>query len=168
MKHTILIGFKNAGKTVIGKGLAESLGRKFLDLDKEIEEKKGMSVREIVKTEGESAFRKLESEVLRELLGGKDAAVLALGGGAAMAKENQEMLKGHTVILISAPKEVLFERIMRGGRPAFFKEGESDRDAFERIYKEREPVYEKLATVKVENSGTVEDAIKLILKNLNS
>ena len=165
MKHIILIGFKNAGKTVIGKRLAERLGRKFVDLDARVEKREGMTARDIVVKEGEIYFRNKEVETLREIIGNKESIVLALGGGAVIAKENQELLTGHTVILVSAPKEVLFERSMKKGRPAFFPKGLSDREAFEKLYTERDSVYEKLATVKVENDGTVGEAVEIILNS---
>ena len=94
--------------------------------------------------------------------------VLALGGGAVMAEGNQEVVKGNTVVLITAPKEVLFERILKKGRPAFFPKGLSDREAFEKLYAEREPVYERLASVKVENDGTVDGAVEKIISSLSS
>ncbi|MSU56467.1 MAG: shikimate kinase [Candidatus Taylorbacteria bacterium] len=167
MRHIIFIGFKSAGKTVIGRRLAERLGRKFVDLDTEIEKREEMTARDIVLKEGEVYFRNIESEVLREIVKNNENNILALGGGAAMVKENQEMIKEHTVILVTAPKEVLFERIMKRGRPAFFPKELSDRDAFEKLYADREPVYEKLATVKVENVGTVEEAVGEIARIMN-
>src|SRR3989338_7671945 len=118
MKHIVLIGFKNTGKTVIGKGLAEKLALEFVDLDRVIEKKygKGMKCREIIQKEGEIAFRRIETEALEEVLSINSALVLALGGGAAVAPKNQELMQGHTVILVTAPKEVLYERIMKKGR----------------------------------------------------
>jgi len=169
MKHIILIGFKNAGKTVIGRRLAERLGRVFVDLDKEIEQREGMTAREIVTKEGELYFRNKETETLREIFRKmKDEIVLALGGGAAMAEENQALLRAHTVVLLSAPKEVLLERILKKGRPAFFPKGQSDTEAFEKLYGEREPVYERIANIKIKNEKTVEDVVNDIIKNLKS
>src|SRR3989338_3321401 len=168
MKHIILIGFKNVGKTVVGKRLAEKLGRTFIDLDTEIEKREGMTARDIVTKEGEVYFRNIESEVLKKTMGRSEPMVFALGGGAVMAEGNQEVVKGNMVVLITAPKEVLFERILKKGRPAFFPKGLSDREAFEKLYAEREPVYERMATVKVENSGTVDGAVEEIISSLSS
>ena len=167
MKHILLIGFKNVGKTVIGKRLAEELSRKFVDLDTEIEKREGMTAREIITKEGEMYFRNVEGEVLKKTIREKESIVLALGGGAAMAPENQGVIQEHTVVLITGPKEVLFERIMKKGRPAIFEKGLSDRDAFEKLYAMREPVYERLATMKIENTGTVEEAVGKITELLN-
>ena len=167
MKHIILIGFKNVGKTVIGKRLAERLGRTFVDLDTEIEKKEGMTAREIVTNEGEMYFRNIESEVLKRVFKGEHELVLALGGGAAMTEENQALIQEHTVVLITAKKEVVFERIMKKGRPAIFPKGLSDREAFEKLYAQREPVYERIATVKVENNGKVEEAVEELTRIMN-
>lgn len=168
-KHIVLIGFKSVGKTVVGKRLAKELGRAFLDLDAAVERKygKGVGCREIVEKEGEAYFRKLESGALQDVLSTNESVILALGGGAAMSFENQELLKDQIVVLISGSKDVLFERIMRRGRPPFFPQGMDDRDAFEKLYNEREPVYEKLATVTVKSAGGVAATAEEIIKILN-
>ena len=164
MKHIILIGFKNAGKTVIGKRLAEKLGRKFIDLDAAIEEKQGVRVREMVQRNGEPQFRKVESEALKNVLASSEPLALALGGGTPMLSENQKLIAEHTVVFVTARKDTIFSRIMKGGRPPFFPKQGSDREAFESIYGQREPVYERLATIKVKNNGTVEEAVERIIE----
>ena len=167
-KHVILIGFKNAGKTVIGRRLAERLGRKFADLDAEIEKREGVRVREMVQKNGEPKLRKLESVQLKRVLASPEPLVLALGGGTPMLGENQKLIAEHTVVLVTGRKDLIFSRIMRNGRPPFFPRKGSDREAFENIYGQREPVYERLAMVKVKNNGTVEEAVEEIIKNLES
>ncbi|PIQ69088.1 MAG: shikimate kinase [Candidatus Taylorbacteria bacterium CG11_big_fil_rev_8_21_14_0_20_46_11] len=169
MKHIILIGFKSVGKTVIGKRLAQMLGRTFLDLDVAVERKhgKGMSCRAIVASEGEEAFRTLESGALADILKTNESVILALGGGAVMSSVNQELLRAHTVVYISASPDALFERIMKGGRPAFFSTDLTDRKAFDKLYTEREPIYEKSAKFKVQNEKGVKDTVEKIIKILH-
>jgi shikimate kinase len=168
MKHIILIGFKNAGKTVVGKGLAKKLGREFLDLDAEIEKKEGMTAREIVLKEGEMYFRNREAETLKEITRNTgNTSIIALGGGAAMAEENQKVIREHIVVLVTAPKEIVFERIMKKGRPAFFPKDLPDREAFEKLYAEREVAYERIAKIRIKNEKSVESAVEEIIRILN-
>ena len=163
-KHIVLIGFKNVGKTVIGKMLAERLGRTFMDLDAEVEKRQGMRVREMVEKGGEAKFRKIESEQLRKVLASTEPLVLALGGGTPMLTDNQKLISEHNVVLITARKSTVFARVMKGGRPPFFPKGGSDRESFEKIYAQREPVYARIAHIKVRNERSVEDAVAEILE----
>lgn len=170
MKHIVLIGFKSVGKTVIGKRLAKELGKTFLDLDIAVERKYGQDVgcRDIIAKEGEAYFRDLESGALADILNTKEPVVLALGGGAVQLPKNQALLRGNTVVYISSSPDILFDRIMRGGRPSFFPGGMSDREAFLKLYSERKPTYEKIATIKVQNNKGVESTAREIIKNLES
>ena len=80
-----------AGKTTVGRLLAKKLGRRFLDSDHEIEARCGVSIPVIFEMEGESGFRKRESQVIDELTQQTDL-VLATGGGAVLAPENRQHL----------------------------------------------------------------------------
>ena len=79
--NIILVGMMGAGKTTVGKALANSLGKEFIDSDHEIQERTGVKIPVIFEIEGEAGFRKRESEVLIELVKKKNI-VLATGGGA--------------------------------------------------------------------------------------
>lgn len=76
----VLVGFMAAGKTTVGRGLADALGYRFLDLDSEVERLAGRSIAEIFREEGEAAFRELEAEVTRRA-DGLERVVIAAGGG---------------------------------------------------------------------------------------
>ena len=167
-KHIVLMGFKNAGKTVVGKELGKRIGLPFLDLDAEIEKQAGMKCREIVQTQGEKAFRTIETETLKKVLATDTPYIVALGGGAILAAENQELIREHKKALITGDKNTLFNRIIKKGRPMIFGKEGTDREAFERVYTEREPMYEQLADMKVDNSGKVESAVEEIIKHLTS
>ena len=80
--------------------------------------------------------------------------------------ENRELLAEHAVVQVSAPKDIIFERIMMNGKPAFFPKNEEPIDSFEKLWNDREPVYKKLATITVQNTGSVDDAVAEILKKL--
>jgi len=171
-QHIILIGFKNTGKSTIGMALAKELERPFVDLDEKIQEahaaqtggKIRLSCRKIMEIHGEEHFRTLEHEALKSILETKKPLVLAVGGGTPMMPANRELLAKQSVVQVSAPKAIVFERIMINGKPAFFPKNEEAIDSFRRLWKEREPVFKKLAAITVENTGSVDDAVAQILK----
>lgn len=172
-KPIILIGFKHAGKTVLGAALAQRLQVPFIDLDQVIEshyhETLGtpLTSRKIAQKHGIEYFRDLESMMLGKVLS-KNPKILALGGGTPLKAENQRLISQGTVILVKAPKGSVFERIMVQGRPAFFPEGEDAFDAFTRIWAEREPIYHQLATHQVMNTGSINEGVENILSYLTT
>ncbi len=181
MKHIILIGFKNAGKSTIGKALAQELNRTFLDLDEKIREihadtgtdadaarAEKISCRKIMELYGEEHFRKLEHRALTEVIQTLEPMVLAVGGGTPMPENNRELLGRHVVVQISAPKSIVFERIMINGKPAFFPQDREPFESFQKLWSEREPVFQKLADITVENTGSVEKAVAELKSKLNS
>ena len=91
-KHVIMTGFMGAGKTTVGKALAEKQKVPFLDTDQLIEEKAGMTISRIFETQGEEAFRKMETSVLEDLLKRNDQTVISVGGGLPLRDENRELL----------------------------------------------------------------------------
>ena len=110
--HTniILVGMMGAGKTTIGKALANSLGKEFIDSDHEIQDRTGVKIPVIFEIEGEAGFRKRESEVLVELVK-KSNIVLATGGGAVLSRENRQILRrGGIVIYLRASVNDLYRR----------------------------------------------------------
>ena len=96
--NIILIGMMGAGKTTVGRALANSLGKEFIDSDHEIQERTGVKIPVIFEIEGESGFRKRESEVLIDLVK-KDNIILATGGGAVLNPENRQLLKRSGIVI---------------------------------------------------------------------
>ena len=112
MKSIILIGYMGAGKSTIGKILAEKKQIPFFDTDIGIEEKQGRKISEIFRQEGEEYFRGLETDMLEELKEQKQKQVIATGGGLPMKVENQELLKKIGVIFyLVVKKETILERL---------------------------------------------------------
>jgi cytidylate kinase len=108
----VLVGMMGSGKTTIGKLVSELTGMPFIDTDEEVEKLFGKPVNEIFATEGEAAFRKGETEVLKSLAQQTEPAVIATGGGIIQSEENKKILTSlGTVLFLEAPPEVLFERI---------------------------------------------------------
>jgi shikimate kinase len=111
----VLIGFMGAGKTTVGRALAERLRWKFLDLDDLIEQREQKTVAEIFASSGEAVFRGMESAALAAVLqdhAGSGDLVLALGGGAFVQKANRAALDaaGAITVLLEAPVEELRRR----------------------------------------------------------
>jgi len=115
MRRIVLIGFMGAGKTTVGRALAQRLRCPFFDLDDVIEQRERRTVAEIFSNPGEAAFRRAEHAALRDLL--QESAptgdlVLALGGGAFVQPRNRDLLQEHgaLTILLEAPLEELQRR----------------------------------------------------------
>jgi shikimate kinase len=112
--NIVLIGFMGTGKSVVGPILAKGLGWAFLDTDQMIETEAGRSIQDIFSSVGESAFREMETRVLRQL-GGMDRTVFATGGGSPLKEENWETLEGKSVVVcLRARPETVWDRLQKG------------------------------------------------------
>lgn len=166
-RRVFLIGFMGAGKTSVGRALAQRLGWRFQDLDDEIESRQGRTVTRIFAESGEAAFRQMESATLREVLQGESAAsaagmVMALGGGAFAQPENREALSAaedSVIVLLEAPVDEMRRRCSEQGRTRPLA---SDAGKFAELYRARRSAYE-LAPLRVQNvNKTVEQAAEEI------
>ncbi|MDA8195336.1 MAG: shikimate kinase [Thermaerobacter sp.] len=137
--HLLLIGMMGAGKSTIGRCLAERLGWTFADLDEAIVAADGRSVARIFAEDGEERFRLLESAALAALLAGP-RSVIALGGGAPATPENRAPVAGQWTVWLDAAWEVLWERVAGSGRPLAVSPG-----GFRALWEERRPIYQDLA-----------------------
>lgn len=109
--NIILCGFMGCGKSTIGKLVAKKTQREFIDLDSFIEEKQGLSIREIFETYGEDYFRNCETDAISELVN-KNDVVLALGGGAVLKNKNVELLKSSgKIIFLDVTANTVFSRL---------------------------------------------------------
>jgi shikimate kinase len=149
-----LIGFMGAGKTTVGRELAAKLGWKFIDLDREIEQREKRQVAEIFRESGEPHFRTIEERYLKEV-SMSDGAVIALGGGAYINPRNRAVAEntGLTVWLKVSFNKVADRVKMDGTRPKF-----ESREAAERLYQTRESHY-ALARVHVSADEGTPDSI---------
>ena len=109
--NIVLIGMPGAGKTTVGKCLAENIGFCFVDTDSIIEEQLGMKISEIFSTKGEDYFRKIEAAVIQSLRG-QNSLVVSTGGGVFQSEINRQNLAliGDTYYLY-APPETIYNRI---------------------------------------------------------
>lgn len=117
LRRLVLVGFMAAGKTTVGRLLAERLGWSFLDLDEVIEQAEGRSVPAIFRDEGEAVFRALEADAARAALA-RDAVVIAPGGGWVSGAGGLDRLpEGTLAVWLRISVEEALERSARGGEP---------------------------------------------------
>jgi len=137
----VLVGLMGCGKSSIGRRLAKKLDIPLIDLDDYIVSKVGMSIPDIFAEHGEEAFRNMESEALREVIGQR--AVIATGGGIVMREENRELLKQHPpVIWLKASPKFLAKRIDGDINRPLIASGET-RKKLEALAEVRYPLYEE-------------------------
>ena len=153
MKNLILIGFMGAGKTTIGKLFSKEKGRKFVDTDERIVREQAKSIPELFDERGEGYFRDLETELLKKMLMDTKGAVISVGGGMPVRKENRELLRMlGCVIYLSATKETILSRVRGdGSRPML--NGEDLEARVIQLLQERETLYKKAAHVEVRTDG---------------
>jgi shikimate kinase len=151
-ERVLLVGMMGSGKTTVGRLLAERLGWPHLDSDEMIEAATGRSVPDILRTDGEAAFRAEESKVLAQAVTSDDPAVVSVAGGAVLAAENRSRLKAAgPVVWLRAEVATLAERVGDGrGRPLL---EDDPKGALQRLYAERRPLYAEVADVVVDVDG---------------
>jgi shikimate kinase len=111
MQRIFLTGFMGAGKTTVGRILARTLGWEFVDVDQLIVDGSGSSIPEIFVRQGEAGFRRLESEVLREILS-RDRLVVSTGGGIVIDPVNRRLMReSGAVINLSVTADAVLQRL---------------------------------------------------------
>jgi shikimate kinase/3-dehydroquinate synthase len=139
-KHVALIGFMGAGKTTLGKQVAERIGRRFVDLDQELEREAGERIAVLFR-QSETDFRIREARKTIEMLEHRAPAVLALGGGAVASESVRNALREHAfTVLVDVDVDEAWERARGGDRPLA-----QDELHFRALYGKRRPVYEETA-----------------------
>lgn len=146
----VLVGTMGAGKTTVGRLVADSLGVDFVDTDHLVEERAGKSVSEIFVDDGEEAFRALERKAVADALATHEG-VLALGGGAVLAEETRALLAGHQVVFLRVGLADAASRVGLGvSRPLLLG---NVRGRIKQLLDERTPIYTELARHVVETDG---------------
>jgi shikimate kinase len=146
----VLVGPPGSGKSTVGKVMARRLGVAFTDADALVEERAGKAISDIFTQDGEPAFRALEREVVAEALG-RDCGVLALGGGAVLAPETRQALRGHRVVALTVSLADGMRRTgMSTARPLLA--GVNPRATFKALLDARAPLYAEVATVTVDTA----------------
>ena len=129
-----------AGKSTVGRRLAEKLGRPFFDSDTEIEKAAGLSISDIFALHGEADFRRGEQQVLKRLLT-LPPHVLATGGGAYLNEETRALMREHAItVWLNADLETLWKRVQKRDSRPLLKRGNA-KQVLTDLLAEREPVY---------------------------
>jgi shikimate kinase len=132
-----LVGFMASGKTTIGRALAQELGWPFIDIDTEIEAREGRPISQIFAERGESRFREVETEVIRQFALGS-SSVVALGGGAFVQPENRKLIENSGVtVWLDCPLDTIRKRLGDDStRPLA-----ANRNGLEKLFADRRPLY---------------------------
>jgi shikimate kinase len=145
----VLVGLMGAGKTSVGRRLAEKLGIPFVDADHEIEAAAGKSIKDIFAEHGEAYFREGERRVIQRLIG-NGAQVLATGGGAYMNEDTRARIREHGIsVWLKASLPVLMKRVAKRQDRPLLQNGDPD-TVMRNLMDKRYPVY-ALADVTVES-----------------
>ena len=162
-RNVFLVGPMGAGKTTIGKQLAQILKLDFLDSDLEIEERAGAAIDWIFELEGEEGFRQREQRVLEELTE-QQGVVLATGGGAILSKDNRLALAGRGIVVyLSASIEQQVERTRRDKRRPLLLESDDPRGTLEQLMMARDALYREIADYVI---ATDRGSVKTVAKDI--
>ena len=153
------IGFMGAGKSTAARSLAQALGTQAIDVDSVVEERLGKPIERVFAEDGEATFREAEERITLELLSQPEPGVLALGGGAITHERVRTALRAHTVVWLDVALDVAWTRCRDSDRPLA-----RDREQFEALYHQREPLYAELAdaTVPAERSNRMEPVLEAL------
>ena len=161
----VLIGLMGAGKTTVGRRLAQRLGLPFVDADEEIEAAAGMTITEIFQMFGEEYFRDGERRVIARLIDGSPK-VIATGGGAFMNERTRALILDRTTaVWLEADLETLVDRVRRRSTRPLLKDRDP-RQVLTELANARNPVY-ALAPIHVRSQPSPHDAtVRAILRAL--
>jgi shikimate kinase len=164
----VLIGFMGAGKSSVGRALAQVTALPRFDTDEMIGRRFGMTIAQLFEKHGEEKFREAETEVLREL-SGKGAAVIVTGGGMVLRPENRQLLRDlGNVVHLSADEETLFARISRRSTRPLLRTEDPRRTVAE-LLGARLPLYREVADTEVDTSSlTHEEVARRIVESIKS
>ncbi len=157
-QNIVLIGMPSAGKSTVGRRLAELTGREFYDSDDVVTPLLGMPINDYFALNGEAPFRAFERQVIAEL-SKKSGCVIATGGGVPLFPENTERLRRNSVIVFidRSPEKLL----ATPDRPL-----SRDPEKLKRRYNERYAIYKKESDIQVDGDGSVDEVAEEILFSL--
>jgi shikimate kinase len=154
--RVVLVGPMGAGKSTVGRLLAQRWGVPFRDTDDDVEQGEGRTISEIFIDDGEERFRALERTAVARAVA-EHAGVLAVGGGAVMAEETRGVLDGQRVVFLRVGLSDAAARVGLGAaRPLLLG---NVRGTMKALLDERAPVYESVAAVVVDTDGRTPEQV---------
>jgi shikimate kinase len=161
--NIVLIGYRCSGKTRVGRLLAGELKRNFLDTDSLMEQKAGIPIPSYVSRYGWRDFRRMEREVIEEIVS-KDNVIIATGGGVVIDPENvMNLRRNGWVVWLAAGAAVIRERMSQAQQQGHLRPPLSGSDPLEEIdsiLRERTPAYESASDYRVWTDGQTPEAVK--------
>lgn len=165
-RNIFLIGPMGAGKSTIGRQIAQQLSMDFFDSDQELEKRTGADIAWIFDLEGEEGFRVREEKVINELTE-KQGIVLATGGGSVMSKDTRNRLSARGIVIyLETTIDKQMTRTQKDKRRPLLQGGNTSRERYEELARERNPLYEEIAdiVIKTDEQSAKSMAIYIIEK----
>ena len=164
-QHVVLVGLMGTGKSTVARAIGERLGRPVIDTDAVVEQRAGRSVRELFVEVGESAFRDLESDVLRDALASPTPSVIAAAGGVVVREANRDLLRssGARVVWLCADPDTLVERVRGAGHRPLLDADPAG--TLQRMAEQREPWYRQVAdAIVLVDHRSVGEVVEAVLR----
>ncbi|MDO5403214.1 MAG: shikimate kinase [Eubacteriales bacterium] len=153
MNNIVLIGFMGSGKTTFGRWLKINKKYGFCDTDQYIEKQQQKKIKEIFADDGEKAFRDMETQALKELIGTLENTVISVGGGLPVRKENTRLLKElGTVVYLKTSAEVLLKRL-KSDKDRPLLAGGNIKEKIESLMQAREDIYLAAADIVIDTDN---------------
>lgn len=153
--NVIIVGITGVGKTTIGKALAKRLRKKFIDLDKYIEDLCGVDIPTIFELEGEAGFRARETFALNSVLQNENDFVLSLGGGCVIVEENRKAIRRYSgsVIQLIADLDIIADRLVNSPNKRPLLVNQDVRKKVQELYDARKDFYNEVSNVTYDTSN---------------
>ena len=162
-----LVGMMGAGKSAVGRPLAEALGYRFLDADQAIEQVAGCTIPQLFASEGEAGFRQLETQVLTGIASWH-SLVVATGGGVVLRPENWGVMHQGAVIWLDAPETLLLERLAADPTPRPLMQAADPAARLAELLEQRRPLYRQADLHILQSGEPPETVAALVLEALPS
>jgi len=164
-KNIIITGFMGTGKSVVAKELARKLKMEFIDMDRIVEERHGMSISNIFARYGERYFRAQENKLVKELFQ-KENMVIATGGGTLLSSDNARILNQRgQIICLYADSQTIYNRVKRKNNRPLIKE-KNVLSEINRLLKERKKIYDNIKWKIDTTNFTIREVVDKIINHL--